>query len=101
MLRSAKQTYFDSLSTAGNKKFWNTVKLLNKQQVSIPTLQEDGVSAVTDEEKSNMLNENFSKCWNHSEPPQYQKGLIACSSCFSGLPPADQLPGGEDSGSPP
>ena len=69
MLRSAKQKYFDSLSTAGNKKFWKTVKLLNKQQVSIPTLQEDGVSAVTDEEKSNMLNEYFSKCWNHSEPP--------------------------------
>ena len=68
MLRSAKQKYFDSLSTAGNKKFWKTVKLLNKQQVSIPTLQEDGVSAVTDEEKSNMLNEYFSKCWNHSEP---------------------------------
>ena len=60
---------FDSLSTASNKQFWKTVKLLNKQQVLIPTLKQDGVSADTDEEKSNMLNEYFSECWNHSAPP--------------------------------
>ena len=59
MLWSGKQKYFDSLSTAGNKQFCKTVKLLNKQQVSIPTLNQDGVSADTDKEKSDILNEYF------------------------------------------
>jgi len=35
------------------------VKLVNKQQES---LSHDNVDAVTDEEKSNMLNSYFSKC---------------------------------------
>ena len=67
MLQFTKQKCFDSLSTADNKQFWKTIKFLNKQHVSIPTLNQDGVSANTDKEKSNMLNEYFSKCWNHSE----------------------------------
>ena len=69
MLRTAKQKYFDSFTSANNKQFWKTVKLVNKQEGSIPALSQENVNAVTDEEKSNMLNTYFSKCWNYSEHP--------------------------------
>ena len=69
MLRSAKQRYFNSLTSANSKQFWKTVKLVNKQQETIPVLSQDNINAITDKEKSNMLNSYFSKCWNHSEPP--------------------------------
>ena len=69
MLWSAKQNYFNSLTSANSKQFWKTVKLVNKQQETIPVLSQDNTNAITDEEKSNMLNSYFSKCWNHSEPP--------------------------------
>ena len=66
MLRSA---YFNSLTSANSKQFWKTVKLVNKQQETIPVLSQDNINAITDKEKSNMLNSYFSKRWNHSEPP--------------------------------
>ena len=69
MLRSAKQNYFNSLTSANSKQFWKTVKLVSKQQETIPVLSQDNINAITDEEKSNMLNTYFSNCWNHSEPP--------------------------------
>ena len=64
MLRSAKKQYFKSLATADNKKFWNTVKLLNHAQVSVPMLCAEGVSAATYREKADKLNNYFAKCWN-------------------------------------
>ena len=70
MLQDAKQQYFNSLSSSSSKKFWKTVKLVSKKEVSIPTLNaDDGITAVTDEEKSSMLNYYFSRCWNRSQPP--------------------------------
>ena len=69
MLRSAKQNYFNSLTSANSKQFWKTVKLVNKQQETIPVLSQDNINAITDEEKSSMLNTYFANCWNHSEPP--------------------------------
>lgn len=69
MLRSAKQNYFNSLSTAKNKQFWKIVKLVSGQQSLVPTLSQDNTQATTDRDKANMLNEFFSKCWNYSEPP--------------------------------
>ena len=70
MLQDAKQQYFNSLSSSSSKKFWKTVKLLSKKEVSITTLNaDDGITAITDEEKSSMLNYYFSRCWNRSQPP--------------------------------
>ena len=70
MLQDAKQQYFNSLSSSSSKKFWKTVKLLRKKGVSIPTLNADnGITAVTDEEKSSMLNYYFSRYCNRSQPP--------------------------------
>ena len=38
--------------------------------MSIPTLNaDDGITAVTNEEKSSMLNYYISRCWNRSQPP--------------------------------
>ena len=42
---------------------------MDKQQETIPVLSQDNINAITDKEKSNMLNSYFSNCWNHSELP--------------------------------
>ena len=57
MLPAAK--LFNTLTSANSKQFWKTVKLVNKRQESIPTFSHDNGDAVTDEEKSNMLNSYF------------------------------------------
>ena len=76
MLQNAKQQYFNSLSSSSIKTFWKTVKLLSKKEVSIPTLNaDDGITAVTDEKKSSMLNYYFSRCWNRSQPPRSEYSM--------------------------
>ena len=72
--------YFKSLATADNNEFWKTVKLLNHVQVSMPVLCAEGVSAVTDREKADILNNYFAKCWNLSQPPQ--KHICSDDICF-------------------
>ena len=81
MLRAAKNNCFNSLTSANSKQFWKIVKLVNKQQEPISTLSQDGVNAVTDEDKSNMLNNYFSMCWNHAEPPLTDPPDIDCAEC--------------------
>ena len=76
MLRSAIKQYFKSLAAADNKKFWKTVKLLTHAQVSVPVLCAEGVSAVTDREKADMLNNYFAKCWNLSQPTLSETSLL-------------------------
>ena len=66
----AKATYFQNLSSRGQKEFWKAVKLLNKQDSSIPTLTNStGVSIVSSSEKASLLNNFFFKCFNHDLPP--------------------------------
>jgi len=70
ILRTAKQNYFNVLTSANSKQFWKTAKLVNIQQQSIPTLNQGNVDdVILMRKKSNMLNSYFSKCWNRSEPP--------------------------------
>ena len=59
MLRWAKRQFFMSLSTSDNKKFWKTIKVLSKSQCTIPSLSNNGTTATTDRDKSNMLNNYF------------------------------------------
>ena len=40
MLRRAKTDYFKNLNPRDAKQFWKAVKYLNKQQATIPTLQQ-------------------------------------------------------------
>ena len=57
LLRQSKVTYFQNLSSRGQKEFWKAVKLLNKQDSSIPTLIDSaGVSIVSSSEKASLLN---------------------------------------------
>ena len=59
LLRKAKSRYFHQLNPKDSKKFWKSVKYLNKKQSTIPTLQSDDVSYVTDQEKASKLNSFF------------------------------------------
>ena len=56
LLRKAKSRYFHQLNPKDSKKFWKSVKYLNKKQSTIPTLQSDDV---TDQEKASKLNSFF------------------------------------------
>ena len=62
-----------------NKQFWKLVKYLNKKRVKFPpsqmirvqhpTTSEDNKSTASDNfQKAEMLNQFFSKCYNHSVP---------------------------------
>ncbi len=80
MLRRAKADYFKPLNPRDSKKFWKAVKYLNKQQSTIPTLQQGELIATTDLDKAETLNSFFSSCFNDSHPP-----LMAPSSDSSTL----------------
>ena len=70
LLHQSIATYFQNLSSRGQKEFWKAVKLLNKQDSSIPTLTDStGVSIVSSSEKASLLNNFFFKCFNHDLPP--------------------------------
>ena len=68
-LCSSKRLYLAQLNPRDPKSFWETVKFLNKNQNSIPTLSQGEVIATTGTEKANMLNEFFCSCFNTAFPP--------------------------------
>jgi len=69
MLRESKQTFFNQhLNNADTKPFWKTIRLLNHDNSSIPTLMDgDGSTAV--ESSPAYLNNFFYTCFNHNYPP--------------------------------
>lgn len=73
-LKDGKSNFFNKLSSSSNKSLWKALKKLNnKHQNLIPSLCEsNNICAVTDKEKSDMLKDYFSQCWNNSEPPLSQ-----------------------------
>ena len=72
MLRSAKRYYFNSLSPSNSKHFGKSVKLLKKQPTQIPSLYYGKSEATTSNEKAEMLNSFFTKCWNYSVAPLHE-----------------------------
>jgi len=72
MLREAKNSYFNRLNVGSRKQFWKAVKVLSKQQSTIPTLHHQEDIAETNYEKATMLNNYFSTCFNTSVPPLLQ-----------------------------
>ena len=68
MLRRAKANYFKNLNPRDSKKFWKAIKYLNKQQSTIPTLQQGEQTDSTDQQKAALLNSYFSACFNRSHP---------------------------------
>jgi len=55
-LRNAKRDYFRKLNPSNPKQFWKSVKILNKQNSSIPVLSQDSNMYSTDKEKADALN---------------------------------------------
>ena len=72
MLREAKNSYLNRLNVGSKKQFWKAVKVLSKQQSTVPTLHHQEATAETNYEKATMLNEYFSSCFNASFHPLSQ-----------------------------
>ncbi len=70
MLRSAKNKYFRSLCGASSSDFWKSVKFLNKNSITIPSLTlPNGDVAMAPAAKANALNVFFASCFNQSCSP--------------------------------
>ena len=67
--RLARKNYFQTLNPKDPRKFWKTVKYLNKNRPAIPTLSQGDRVAYTDSDKANLLNSFFGSCFNISHPP--------------------------------
>ena len=86
MLRNGKKLFFQNLNPHNNKQFWKAMKYLRKQTSSIPNLSyNNNVVSSMDQEKANMLNDYFSKCFNRSQPP------LQTTDCLN-YPLADDCP---------
>ena len=66
LLRESKKTYFSKLNHANVKEFWKTMKLLNHDSSTLPTLQDKGISIDSNIDKANVLNRFFYSCFNNS-----------------------------------
>ena len=69
LLRYSKKRFFNNLANSDKKSFWKSVKVLNKNCDTIPSLTMNNTTAEDDVDKANMLNTSFRKCWNQAEPP--------------------------------
>ena len=85
MLRNGKKLFFQNLNPHNNKQFWKAMKYLRKQTSSIPNLSYNNVVSSMDQEKANMLNDYFSKCFNRSQPS------LQTTDCLN-YPLADDCP---------
>ena len=77
LLQKAKANYFKKLNPRDSKKFWKAVKYLKNQQCTIPTLEQGELTASSDLQKAECLNDFFSSCFNRSHPP-----LMQTPSCY-------------------
>ena len=69
MIRKSKKNFFDRLNTKDDKLFWKTIKTLNGNTCSIPTLKENGRTFDKPIEKATALNIFFHYCFNLKCPP--------------------------------
>jgi len=70
-MHKAKGHFFKKFNPSSSKQFWKTVKILNKNNVSIPrpALERNGTTVTKDSDKASMLNQYFSECFNMAQPP--------------------------------
>ena len=68
-LRQAKKKFFNNLNLSNPKCFWKSIKALDGRDTSVGTLNHNGNSCATDEQKANALNDYFTSCFNGSSPP--------------------------------
>ena len=72
------------LNPSNSKEFRKSLKYLNKQSSSIPTLNHNGSEYCADPEKANVLNSYFNKRFNHTVPlisplPSNDDAVYTCS----------------------
>jgi len=68
-MRKAKGHFFKNFNPSSSKQFWKTVKILNKNNISIPALVRNGTTVIKDFDKASILNQYFSECFNMAQPP--------------------------------
>ena len=81
ILRLNKQQYFHKLQFSNQKDFWKAIKVLNKQDSTIPTLWEDNIPVTTSSGKADVLNRFFQDCFNRSFPPLEDSVSLDPSNC--------------------
>ena len=69
LLRKAKCQFFHRIAPGDSKRFWKSIRAINKKHSSIPTLKCNDEIYDTDEKKAIALNCFFSSCFNLSYPP--------------------------------
>ena len=68
-MQKAKGHFFKNFNPSSSKQFWKTVKIMNKNNVSILALVRNGTTVTKDFDKASMLTQYFSKCFNMAQPP--------------------------------
>ena len=68
-LRLAKQKYFQNLNPSDAKRFWKTIKVLNKQNTHGGSLTNNGISCSSNSEWATSLNDFFCGCFNTTYQP--------------------------------
>ena len=63
-LCNGKKHFFQIFNPHNNKQFWKAMKYLQKQRYSIPNLSHNNIISTMNQEKVNMLNHYFTKCFN-------------------------------------
>ena len=69
MLRRNKKQYFYNLRFSPQKEFWKAIKLINKQDTTIPALWDSCTPVTSNVAKAELLNSFFYECFNHLFPP--------------------------------
>ena len=69
LIRYNKKLYFNNLASSGSKMFWKSIKLLNKNRQTIPSLHCDDQIISDNKQKAEILNTFFASCWNSMEQP--------------------------------
>ena len=83
LLCNRKKQYFSDLANASEKMFWKSVRLLHKNQESIPPLNSNGIIVSDDMQKAEILNVFFASCWNSQEQPLAEETYQnSCDSPF-------------------
>ena len=81
LLRLNKEQYFHNLQFSTSREFWKAIKVLNKQDSTIPTLWDDNTPVTSDSGKADLLNRYFHDCFNHSFPPLKDLTPLDPNSC--------------------
>ena len=69
LLRLNKKKFFRGLGQSSVKEFWRAIKLLNRQETSIPPLVDNHNKVESSYDKAVLLNTYFYKCFNKTVPP--------------------------------